>query len=60
MTKQRNSPGITLRAIVCDGRLVGCIGSFAFQRQTEVTCWIGLRRHIRVPARVRREAVRAG
>jgi len=40
MTKQRNSPDITLRAITCDGQLVGCIGSFAFQGQTEVTCWI--------------------
>jgi hypothetical protein len=41
LTKQRNSPDITLRAITCDGQLVGCIGSFAFQGQTEVTCWIG-------------------
>lgn len=40
MTKQRNSPDITLRAVTCDGQLVGCIGSFAFQGQTEVTCWI--------------------
>jgi RimJ/RimL family protein N-acetyltransferase len=40
MTKQRNSPDVTLRAVTCDGQLVGCIGSFAFQGQTEVTCWI--------------------
>jgi RimJ/RimL family protein N-acetyltransferase len=30
-----------LRAITCDGQLVGCIGSSAFPGQTEVTCWIG-------------------
>ena len=41
MTKQRNPPGTTLRAITCDGQLVGWIGSSAFPGQTEVTCWIG-------------------
>jgi RimJ/RimL family protein N-acetyltransferase len=40
MTQQRNSPDVTLRAITCDGRLVGCVGCFAFQGQIEVTCWI--------------------
>ncbi len=40
MTKQRNSPDITLRAVTCDGQLVGSIGTVTFQGQTEVTCWI--------------------
>jgi RimJ/RimL family protein N-acetyltransferase len=40
MTKQRDSPDSTLRAVTCDGQLVGIIGSFTFQGQTEVTCWI--------------------
>ena len=40
MTKQRNSPDITLRAITCDGQLVGSIASFVFQGQTEITYWI--------------------
>ncbi len=40
MTKQRNSPDITLRAVTCDGQLVGSIASFVFQGQTEVTYWI--------------------
>ena len=37
----RNSPGTTLRAITCDGQLVGSIASFVSGNQTEVTYWIG-------------------
>jgi RimJ/RimL family protein N-acetyltransferase len=40
LTKQKNSPDITMRAVTCDGRLVGSIASFVFQGQTEVTYWI--------------------
>ena len=40
MTGQRNSPGITLRAITCNGQLAGSIASFVFQGQTEITYWI--------------------
>ena len=41
MARVRNSPGITLRAITCDGQLVGSIASFVSGNQTEVTYWIG-------------------
>jgi RimJ/RimL family protein N-acetyltransferase len=40
ITKQRNSPGITLRAVTCNGQLVGSIASFVFQGQTEISYWI--------------------
>ena len=40
MTKQKNSPDITLRAVTCNGRVVGSIASFVFQGQTEITYWI--------------------
>jgi RimJ/RimL family protein N-acetyltransferase len=34
------SPEITLRAIACDGVLVGSLASFVIGGQTEVTYWI--------------------
>ncbi len=40
MAKVRASPDITLRAVLCDGRLAGSIASFASEGQTEVTYWI--------------------
>ena len=40
MARVRNSPGITMRAITCDGQLVGSIASFPSGDQTEVTYWI--------------------
>jgi RimJ/RimL family protein N-acetyltransferase len=39
MAMVRNSPG-TMRAITCDGQLVGSIASFVSGDQTEVTYWI--------------------
>jgi hypothetical protein len=41
MSGVRNSPDVTLRAITCDGQLVGSIASFVSGNQTEVTYWIG-------------------
>ena len=40
MARVRSSPDITLRAITCDGPLVGSIASFVSGDQTEVTYWI--------------------
>jgi RimJ/RimL family protein N-acetyltransferase len=40
MARVRSSPGITLRAVLCDGRLAGSIASFPSGGQTEVTYWI--------------------
>ena len=40
MARVRSSPGITMRAITCDGQLVGSIASFVSGDQTEVTYWI--------------------
>jgi RimJ/RimL family protein N-acetyltransferase len=40
MARVRNSPGITHRAITCDGRLAGSIAAFASGDETEVTYWI--------------------
>ena len=40
MAMVRSSPGITLRAVTCDGRLVGSISSFVLEGRTEVTYWI--------------------
>jgi RimJ/RimL family protein N-acetyltransferase len=37
----RSSPDTTLRAVTCDGQLVGSIASFVSGDQTEVTYWIG-------------------
>jgi hypothetical protein len=39
----RNSPGITLRAVTCDGQLVGSIASFVSGGETEITYWIDRR-----------------
>ena len=40
MAKVRSSPDTILRAVTCDGRLVGSVGSFLADGQTEVTYWI--------------------
>lgn len=40
MAKVRSSPDTTLRAITCDGRLVGSVASFVFDGETDVTYWI--------------------
>jgi RimJ/RimL family protein N-acetyltransferase len=40
MSKVRTSPDVTLRAVVHRGRLVGSIGSFVVDGDTEVTYWI--------------------
>jgi RimJ/RimL family protein N-acetyltransferase len=40
MAKVRSSPDTILRAVTCDGRLVGSAGSFLADGQTEVTYWI--------------------
>lgn len=40
MAMVRSSLDIILRAVSCDGRLVGSIASFAVDGQTEVTHWI--------------------
>ncbi|GAA5173291.1 MULTISPECIES: GNAT family N-acetyltransferase [Amycolatopsis] len=40
MAETRNSPDITLRAVTCDGRLVGSIASFVMEGDTEITYWI--------------------
>ena len=40
MTRVRSSPGITMRAVTCDGRLAGSIASFPAEGQAEVTYWI--------------------
>jgi RimJ/RimL family protein N-acetyltransferase len=40
MTRVRSSPDITMRAVICDGRLAGSIASFDAGGQTEVTYWI--------------------
>jgi RimJ/RimL family protein N-acetyltransferase len=40
MAMVRSSPDTTLRAITCDGQLVGSIASFVSGDQTEVTYWI--------------------
>lgn len=36
----RSSPGITNRAVTCDGRLVGSIAAFVLDGRTELTYWI--------------------
>src|SRR6202020_2544982 len=40
MSRVRSSPGVTMRAVTCDGRLAGSITSFPAQGQAEVTYWI--------------------
>ena len=40
MAKVRSSPDNTLRAITCDGQLVGSVGSFIFDGETDVTYWV--------------------
>lgn len=40
MARLRASPDIILRAITSDGRLVGSIGSFVLEDETEVTYWV--------------------
>jgi RimJ/RimL family protein N-acetyltransferase len=40
MARVRNSPGITMRAITCDGQLAGTIASFPSGDETELTYWI--------------------
>ena len=40
MARVRSSPDVTMRAVICDGRLAGSVASFAFGGQTEVTYWI--------------------
>jgi len=40
MARVRSSPDITLRAVTQDGRLVGSIGSFVIEGDTEITYWI--------------------
>jgi len=40
MARVRSSPGITMRAVICDGHLAGSIASFPADGQTEVTYWI--------------------
>jgi RimJ/RimL family protein N-acetyltransferase len=40
MARVRSSPDITMRAVICDGRLAGSIASFPADGQTEVTYWI--------------------
>lgn len=40
MARVRSSPENTLRAVTCDGVLVGSIASFVMEGETEVTYWI--------------------
>jgi hypothetical protein len=40
MSKVRTSPEVTIRAVIADGRLVGSVGSFVVEGDTEVTYWI--------------------
>lgn len=40
MAKLRTSPDITTRAVTRDGRLVGSIGCFVVDGDTEITYWI--------------------
>ena len=40
MAKVRRAPDVTMRAITCDGVLVGSIASFVMDGDTEITYWI--------------------
>lgn len=40
MARIRSAPDITLRAVTCDGQLVGSISAFPFEGDNDVTYWI--------------------
>jgi RimJ/RimL family protein N-acetyltransferase len=40
MATVRSAPGVTMRAVTYDGRLVGSIAAFVLDGDTEVTYWI--------------------
>jgi RimJ/RimL family protein N-acetyltransferase len=40
MAKVRSSPDSALRAVTCDGQLVGSVSTFIFDGETDVTYWI--------------------
>jgi RimJ/RimL family protein N-acetyltransferase len=40
MARVRSLPDTTLRAVTCDGQIVGSVASFVMEGQTEVTYWI--------------------
>jgi len=40
MAKVRSSPDITMRAITCDGQLVGSVAAFVLGGETGVTYWV--------------------
>jgi RimJ/RimL family protein N-acetyltransferase len=40
LARVRNSPDMLLRAVTRDGALVGTVGSFVVDRDTEITYWI--------------------
>jgi RimJ/RimL family protein N-acetyltransferase len=40
MARIRSLPDVTLRAITCDGQLVGTVSSFVVDGETDVTYWI--------------------
>ena len=40
LTKVLASPEVTMRAVTCDGRLVGSIAAFVVEGDTEVTYWV--------------------
>ena len=40
LARVRSAPDITHRAVTCDGRLVGSVGAFVVDGETDVTYWI--------------------
>ncbi len=40
MARVRAAPGITMRAVTCDGQLAGSIASFTVDGRPEITYWI--------------------
>jgi RimJ/RimL family protein N-acetyltransferase len=40
MARVRSAPDITMRAITCDGRLVGSVAGFVVDGRREVTYWV--------------------
>ena len=40
MARVLSAPGVTHRAVTCDGQLVGSIAAFVIDGETEVTYWI--------------------
>jgi RimJ/RimL family protein N-acetyltransferase len=40
MARVRSSPDVTLRAVTCDGQLVGSVATFILDGETDVTYWI--------------------